>query len=200
MKTLKFYALLGTLALAIVFVSCSKDETIAPFNSAQNGASTDLNNFEKAGLLSLVEKQKLHRDIYDLMAEKDHEPIFTIMSVCDAKYMELLSIKVDKYGLDNPTVDNMAGEYENAQIQADYNEFIRSNNFDLNQMLVYARKMEEAIIIEIRFHEANVSGNTDIVKIYDDLINESQIQLEALNDELKSLTNINVPDDDKLEI
>jgi len=194
MKTLRFYALLGTLALAMVFVSCSKDETDAPFYSGPNGTSKDLSSFEKAGLLSLVEKQKLHRDIYDAMAEKIQEPIFSILSQNDAQYMELLAIIVDKNGLDNPIVGKTAGEYEDSQIQAEYDAFMRSNNFGWNQMLIYARQMEEALIAEVQFHGANLSGNTEIMKIYDDLMNESQSQLEALNDEIKSVTNTILPD------
>ena len=56
MKTLKAYALLGMFAAALLFAGCSKDDDDTQIYPAYN----DLNSAEKAGIIEMVETEKLH--------------------------------------------------------------------------------------------------------------------------------------------
>jgi len=192
MKTLKIHTLIGTIALALIFISCSKSESIAPTQSPPVNDSKDLSGAEAAFLLSTVEKQKMHSDVYNEMDLKAKDQIFTIMSEDDVQYKEMLSAIVDKYGLDNPISDKISGEYEDHKIQATYDDFINNNNYNWEEMLLYAQKMEEMLITDLQFHLANVSGHADVSEIYNDLIKESKGQLEALNKELRSIGDSNI--------
>lgn len=192
MKTLKTYALIGTIALSMIFISCSKEEAAAPIQKPATNNSQNLSSAEEDFLLSSVEKQKLHRDLYDEMAKKNQDQIFTIHAKNDALYMEMLSMKVDKYGLNNPINYRVAGKYTNSQIQTTYDDFISKNGHDWEDLLLFAKKMEEMLIADVQQHLQTVSGHSDIVNIYSDLITESQNQLAALNIELRSIGDTNI--------
>lgn len=192
MKTLKFYALTGAIALAMVFASCSKEEVDAPFSSASNSASKTLTSFEKADLLSLLETQKLHRDVYLWMHAQVEKSVLAELADRDARYMDLLSVRVDKYGIENPTADRVAGEYADAAIQNEYNEFIRTN-LEWAEMVNYAIQMEESLISAICQCESKLQGNTDLGRIYQDMKKESEIAVYELNLEEKGLIHIFAP-------
>ena len=189
MKKLKIFALLGSLSLAVILVSCSTDDAVAPsgnsgsadaYGSETGIASVDLSSNEKVCLLTLLEKQKLHRDLYDVMLENSQNEVFSMLSQSDETLMELLSIKADRYAIENPVLYKLPGEYDDSQIQAVYENFVQSKEFGLNQMLIYAQEMESEMIDEIHVHLAGVSGNPDIAQIYKNLIDKSEDQLEIL--------------------
>jgi len=193
MKTIKFYAVSTLVVLAMIFASCSKEELDTPFYTADNGVSKELNSFEKAGLLSLLEMQKMQRDVYYWMNTQYESPVFADLAHRDGQLMERLSIKVDKYGLVNPVVDKLIGEFEDASIQNQYNDFIRETAGDIESMIVEAQKMETSFIYEVETQQTNLSGNADIVQLYTDLIQESEAQLNSLNNETKGLIHIYAP-------
>jgi hypothetical protein len=193
MKTLKFYAVATLVALAMVFVSCSKDELDTPFYTADNGVSKTLNNFEKNGLVSLLEKEKMHRDVYTWMNTQFPSEVFTQLAERDGHYMEVLSIKVDKYGIANPTVGKLPGEFVDASVQNQYNDFIRITTGDLVAMINKAQAMEEALIAEVQEQQSTLSGNTDIGQVYDGLLQESISQLNSLKNDTKGLIHIYAP-------
>ena len=196
MKTAKFYAVTILAALAMVFVSCSKDEIDSNPYAVSNGNAKDLSNFEKQGLVSLLETQKMHRDVYTWINDQFPSAVFTSLAESDGKYMELLSVKLDKYGIQNPTLDKLPGEFESHEVQNQYNEFVRLSFGDLKAMIENARVMEESMISLVRDQQLNLSGNDDLRQIYGDLIQESISQLNTLNDNMKGLIHIYAPKDE----
>lgn len=199
MKTLKFYAAIGTLIMAMAFAGCSKDEVDTPFYSASNGTSKDLSADEKEGLLSLLELQKMQVDVYSVMADRIQQPVFNDLAEQDAKLMELLAVKVDKYGLDNPITGKAAGEFEDEAVQNKYNAFIRTTNFGWNEMIAYATDMEEELIDVIQEQKTKISGNMDIVQLYEEILQQSVSDLNALNEEWENYSHIYAPKDEHRE-
>jgi hypothetical protein len=193
MKTIQIFALAGTFLLAIFLGGCSKDEADTPFYSAANGTSKELTELEKAGLLSLLETEKFHRDVYSVIAERLQSPFFEELSAEDAILMDLLSIKVDKYGLVNPIVGVEAGSYSDAVIQNSYSEFIETNTSDLLTLVAYAEDMERSMIDQIETQQSLLSGNSDIVAAYDQMLKKSIAQLRLLADEMEGLRHIYAP-------
>lgn len=190
MKTLKFYALASTIALAMVFVSCSEEEADAPFYSGPNSGSNELSSYEEAGLLTLLETQKFHRDVYTWMNTAVENSLFQELALRDGNIMERLSVKVDKYGLENPIIDRTPGEYADSYIQQQYDDFISSNNADLDQFMAYAKQMEASMFSDICECQSILEGNADIGKIYEDMKLECETQLNALYGDTKGLIHI----------
>jgi hypothetical protein len=193
MKTVKFFAATILVAVAMIFVSCSKDEVDTPFYTADNGVSKELSTLEKEGLLNVLETTKMHRDIYEWINSQFPSEVFADMARRDGQAMELLSIKVDKYGLVNPIEGKLPGEFTDANIQEEYNEFVRTTVGDLGAMINQARAMEEDFIASVEEQEASLSGNADIKIIYQDLVDSAVVQLNALDDSKEGLIHIYAP-------
>lgn len=185
MKTIKFLTVTALVALAMVFVSCSKDEVDTPIYSASGGSSHDLNSFEKAGLINLLETTKLHRDVYLWINSEYPADLFVNLAQREDKNLALLSVRVDKYGLENPVVDKLQGEFANAAIQEEYNTFVRSTAGDIEAMIEMARAMEHKMIVAVEEQQATLSGNTDIANLYYTLVCECNDQIQTLIDDAK---------------
>ncbi len=177
MKTVKFYALLGTVLVALLFAGCSKDkdEDIVP-----NTPTTNLNEAEKAGLLEMVEIEKLHHDVYLTMSENNQCEIFDELCSCNKNFMDQLSEKVDKYKLENPITEREAGIYADQDFQAKYNEFLLISDGRLQEFLAFAKQMEEYGLIDMEVRLAQVDGNEDLAEIYTEIIEETKCQLEII--------------------
>lgn len=196
MKTLKSFALAGTLIAAILLVSCTKEDAkYFPMNSSStNGSSIELNDLGKAGLLLLVEKEKLHRDVYLTMSEKCQLPFVSEFCNCDEKFMNLLVVKIEKYGLDNPIENLGVGEFKSSGIQAVYNQFTEDCELGETKMLNFVKQMEESILDDIRDNQENVAGNANFIQMYSQLYSASQNQLDLINNELGVHLNFVEPD------
>ena len=194
MKTVNFYAATVLVALAMIFVSCSKDEIDTPFYTADNGVSKVLSANEEAGLLNLLETEKMHRDVYDWIYSQYPSEVFADMAFRDGQAMELLSVKVDKYGLENPILGKLPGEFVDSHVQNQYNDFVRTTAGDLEAMIDQAKAMEAAFIDNVKEQQALLNGNVDIRDMYENLINTAVIQLNTLGDEKEGLIHIYAPD------
>jgi hypothetical protein len=193
MKTTNFYAAAILAAMAMVFVSCSKDEIEPPNPTSSNGDSEVLSNYEKTGLVALLETQKMHRDIYIWINTQVPGNIFTQLAESDGNLMDQLADKVHQYGITNPIQNKLPGEFEDVAVQIQYNEFIRLTAGDLQAMIENAKVMEEEMICAARHHQLNLSGNDDIRQIYGILIQQSTAQMNTLYDEIKGLVHVSVP-------
>lgn len=195
MKTVKFYALLGTVLVALLFAGCSKDkEDIVP-----DTPTTNLNDAEKAGLLEMIEIEKLHHDVYLLMAENNKCPLFDELCTCDKNFMTDLSAKIEKYNLENPLKERESGIYADYKLQAKYNEFLSISDARLQEFLAFARQLEEKAVAQVESHIAQVDGNEDIAEIYSNILEQSKCQLQTIVTKIEHQDPVphpgNLPDD-----
>lgn len=193
MKTAKFFAAATLVAVAMIFAGCSKDELDTPFYTADNGVSKELSSLEKAGLLNLLESEKMQKDVYEWIYSQYPSEVFADMAFQDGQAMELLSIKVDKYGLENPIHGKLPGEFTDVNVQNEYNDFVRTTVGNLEAMIEQARCMEEAFITKVQEQESLLSGNADIRIIYQDLITTSSMQMNSLADNKDGLIHLYAP-------
>ena len=196
MKTMKIYALIGTVLVAMLCVSCSKDDDT---DATPAPTTTNLSDNEKAGLLQIVEIEKLHHDVYLCMAENNQCELFDDLCSCDKNFMDLLSYKVDIYKLENPLTERGTGVYANPDLQTKYNEFILISDSQLKEFLLFARQMEEYGLAQLETHLSQVDGNEDIAKLYSDIQEESKCQLEKIIEKIEHRDPVphpgNLPDD-----
>lgn len=187
MKTLKLYAFLGTVAAVIIFSGCTKDDDqeLSFYNASSKQPSENLSGQELQGLIYIVEIQKLQRDIYMALDERNINPIFNELYLADAKSLDEISATIEAYGQENPVLDRNVGDFRRTEVQALYDEFTYTVNNNLIEMLTFAVRMEEGTVDDISEFMEQVDGNEDIRQLYTDLLTGSYIQLNALNDEIK---------------
>jgi len=123
MKTLSFntsiYTLMSVLITAMILMSCSKDnDVVNPVSQpSPDGYSKTLSTAEKSDLRFMIEKEKLMRNVYQVMYEKHQKELFKTISESKERHMKLLAVKFDKYEVENPTADTAEDEFENSSLQ-----------------------------------------------------------------------------------
>ena len=181
MKTAKFATGMVLVALAMIFASCSRDET-DPSHAATGDNPLILNDCEKCGLAVLLETAKMHRDIYTWINARFPHDEFTELAESEGTCRQLLTEKAERYGLTNPTLNKLPGEFENPGLQNQYNEFIRLSTGGLQDMIDNAIVMEEAMICKVVEQQCNLCGKDDIRQVYGDLLETTNSQLRMLKD------------------
>lgn len=194
MKTLKFYALLGTFALAMIIVSCSKDDDDTSISPAFN----NLNDAEKAGLIEMVEVEKLHRDVYQLMNIQSPCDLFADLCNCDGDFMELLSEKIEKYKLENPTANYASGSYANVEFQNTYDSYMNMPDRKIINILKFAKDMEKQAITAAE-KQVEIAQSEEMKTLYTDILEQSKCQIEAITDKLEHRVPVEHPGDPNTE-
>ena len=174
MKTLKFYALLGIAVAAIILSGCSKENDLDQpnYGSSSENSSQVLSDQELEGLMMLVEKQKLHRDVYFSISEKMDNSMFNELYLTDEKFLDLLSAKLDDYNQINPIMKNGVGVFINPEIQNLYDEFIKTFEIDMIRTLTLAihvkqtQTVEMVVIVQVDTASSQGTLNVAIVIIY----------------------------------
>jgi len=190
MKTTKIkisvYTLITVLSFALIFSSCTKDDELNTPMATSSQSSNDLNVYEQIDLLYLVEKEKFHTDVYQSIIEANQLSFMGQLCSCDEDFMARLSIKLEKYGIDNPVADLPRGEYTDTRLQVLFNDF---ETIDLSNNAVaisYAKDMESEILVEMQQILDQLNGNEDLRNLYLEIQVKSEGQLEELQSFLKS--------------
>ena len=73
-------------------------------------------------LTFMVQEEKMARDLYLEFAEEYGARQFTNIARSEQKHMDAVRVLLDRYGIADPTQGDAIGEFDNAQIQALYDD------------------------------------------------------------------------------
>lgn len=74
-------------------------------------------------LTFMVQEEKMARDLYLEFAEEYGARQFTNIARSEHKHMDAVRVLLDRYGIADPTQGDAIGEFDDAQIQALYDEW-----------------------------------------------------------------------------
>lgn len=135
---------------------------------------------EIAGLVFMVEEEKLAHDVYVQMYELWGVRTFSNISSSENKHMDAVRTLLSRYGIDDPTVGNVVGVFENADLQALYNELIDMGSQSVSAALQVGVLIEETDIADLKVHIAELEHD-DIARVYASLLRGSQNHLRAFS-------------------
>ena len=183
--------------VAIFLMSCSKnDDAVNPMNSPTSDASSKtLSAAEQSDLIFMAEKAKLMKNIYQVMFDTYQDEMFACISACKEKHLALLTVRIDRYDIENPLAYLGEDEYSDASLQQIYDEFIAERPTNLVESMMYLKAVEEQNIADIENSVAQVKGNSDIVTVYNLCLVESQAHLSEILGFTKGLKDIMKPFD-----
>lgn len=184
MKTLKFYALVGAIAVGTMLTSCSKDEDLKPAYTPQDG-NEQLSTQEYTGLIDLYEQQKLHIDVYTAMYKKTGSDLFYKLMQEEEIVLDLLAEKFDAYDERNPLKLKAPGEYFSSESIRMYSQFNLVKDVGILQVLQFAVNMEESTVFDVEAY-IQVLYKEDILLVCSEMVNNSKAQIGILTKELKS--------------
>lgn len=139
-------------------------------------APATLSAEEIAGLQYMVEEEQLAHDVYTLLADRWGTPVFDRIASAETAHAELVRLLLDRYDLDDPTVDHVAGQFDDPELQALYDALAEQGTASLVDALRVGATIEDRDIADLR---DRASEAPDVALVYDHLERGSRNHLRA---------------------
>jgi len=146
--------------------------------SLSSTAASDLTDIEAEGLLFMREEEKLARDVYLTLYDQWHINIFQNIAASEQTHTDAIKTLLDRYGLDDPMINDEIGVFENADLQALYDQLVALGSQTLGDALNVGAAIEEIDILDLEKYIAQTE-NIDIQRVYESLLKGSRNHLRA---------------------
>jgi hypothetical protein len=147
-------------------------------------SAAELSEEQKAGLLFMIEEEKMARDVYEYFYAKWELKIFDNISLSEQQHMDAVKTLLDKYQLTPPATLEERGRFENDQLQAMYDTLIASGESSIVEALEVGKLIEETDIEDLQKLVEAVPE--EIAKVYESLLNGSYNHLSAFENQLSN--------------
>lgn len=137
------------LILAISALSLQPAPATAAPAIPQSLLEAQVSNEEAAGMIFMVEEEKLAHDLYLALNEQWPMRIFTNIAAAEQTHMDAVRGLLDLYGLDDPTIGQPAGVFQDPNLQALYDDLLAAGSASLVAALQAGVTVEEADIADL---------------------------------------------------
>jgi len=197
MKTL--FVLIIT-SLMLISVGCTKDQSTEPamsggeFYSDENIAGqisvlpkTEITPEISEGLLYMREEEKVARDIYIALGNKWNLKVFKNIATSEQRHMDAIKVLIDRYELKDPVGENKEGVFSDIELQKLYNDLLAEGMKSSKDALLVGKLIEEVDIKDLDIHLKNVTNESDISFVYQNLKKGSVNHLNAFLQNLRRM-------------
>ncbi|SEJ66367.1 DUF2202 domain-containing protein [Demequina mangrovi] len=131
---------------------------------------------DAASLAAMAEEERMAGDLYDALA--DTTGLRTFAMIAHAEDMHLAAVQglLEAYGLDDPSEDAEPGVYDDADLQALYDELLAQGTASETGALTAGALVEETDIADLRAQDVDSEA---IAALYDRLEHASEHHLTA---------------------
>jgi len=177
------------LMMAILFASCEQSELNSLADDSKGKASTEagsllifttnvssLTQNDIDGLLLMREEEKMALDVYDNFYKTYGIVTFDKISNSEKRHTEAVLALINHFGLTDPALAE-PGKFSNPSIQALYDQLIAAGS-SANLALSTGAFIEEYDIADLKKLIAETT-NTDIIRVYTNLLEGSENHLRA---------------------
>ena len=147
------------------------------------GAAASLTQEETAALRYMREEEKLAHDVYATLFAAWGLSVFDNIAASETRHTEAIRELLVAYGIDDPALDRPAGVFEDATLQALYDQLVASGRQGPVEALKVGALIEETDIRDINAKKA-ITDHADILQVYDNLLCGSGNHLRAFNEQL----------------
>lgn len=146
---------------------------------------SELSAEEAAGLLYMIEEEKLARDVYTVLYATWNIPTFQNIAASEQMHMDAVKSLLDRYGLTAPAL--APGSFADASLQNLYTALVAQGVQSAADALKVGAAIEELDIIDLQTRLAQ-TDNADIQMVYNSLISGSNNHLKAFTNALLNQT------------
>lgn len=146
---------------------------------------SDIDEDELAGLLLMREEEKLARDVYQALFDIHGDNIFSNIASSEQTHTDAMLTLLDRYGIEDPVGTNDYGVFTNTDLQMLYDQLVALGSASLMDALFVGAAIEELDISDIVRLQEQVTGNDDIVLVYDNLLLGSRNHLRSFDKKIK---------------
>ena len=175
MKTIKTIVLSIFAGLLILTILTGNmiTSTAAPRPSAD-----EITAEEAADMQFMVEEEKLARDVYITLGETWDRPIFQNISESEQIHVDSIRTLLDRYGVEDPTLDKEVGEFVDHHLQELYDLLVEKGSQSLADALYVGGEIEELDILDLEML-CDKTDKADIQRVYTNLMEGSENHLRA---------------------
>lgn len=153
----------------------------------RGGGASQLDLNEQETLLFMREEEKLARDVYLTLYEQWEKPVFASIAESEERHTAAVAGKIDKYGLNDPVLDDSIGIFVNTDLLEKYYELVtKGMNSELDALMVGAY-IEELDMIDLQ-DAIEETDQRDLDRLYGNLLRGSRNHLRAFVARIEELT------------
>lgn len=176
-KKIVFSIFAGLLALTVVTLSAPiSAEAAAP--TAVQAPTNDITTAEALDLQFMIEEEKLARDVYLTLYEEMDFRMFSNIARSEQVHMNAIRTLLKRYGVEDPTIGNELGEFNNADLQELYDDLVDTGSRSLADALLVGGLIEEIDILDLE-ERLSETDNVDILRVYNNLLRGSENHMRA---------------------
>ncbi len=176
--------MLGTFGPALT--AFAAQTPVSTSGSVQVGT---LSEEEIAGLLYMREEEKLAHDVYMTLYDLWGLPLFQNIASSETVHTETIRALIENYGLADPAAGNAVGVFNNADLQALYDQLVAQGSESLEAALRVGAAIEEIDILDLQ-ERLEATTAADIRLAYENLMDGSGNHLRAFVGTLESQTGV----------
>lgn len=138
----------------------------------------DLDQAEIDGLVYMREEEKLAHDVYTALYEQWGVEEFNTIANSEQRHSDSVLRQLERYGIEDPTVGLAAGEFQNDELQALYDQLVAQGSESLEAALRVGTAIEEIDILDLEKHMAETE-NAALERVYENLLRGSRNHLRS---------------------
>ena len=199
MKTVEKLGILVLMAGALFFTSCSEtegidDSLVFTDKSAELTAlcqdncifDGELSDTDIAGLLLMREEEKLAHDVYMHFFGVYGQQIFLNIANSESNHTSAVLTLLEGYEIVDPALEG-EGQFANDQLGALYNSLIEQGSASLTEALKVGATIEDLDIADLQ-NLLDETANTDIIRVYENLLKGSENHMRGFVRNLQALS------------
>lgn len=138
----------------------------------------DLDQTEIDGLLYMREEEKLAHDVYMALYEQWDIAEFQTIANSEQRHSDSILRQLERYGIADPTVGLAAGEFQNEELQALFDQLVAQGSQSVEAALRVGAAIEEIDILDLQ-EEMAATENAALLRVYDNLLRGSRNHLRS---------------------
>ncbi len=138
----------------------------------------DLDQAEIDGLVYMREEEKLAHDVYTALYEQWGVEEFNTIANSEQRHSDSVLRQLERYGIADPTIGLAAGEFQNNELQALYDQLVAQGSESLEAALRVGTAIEEIDILDLEKHMAETE-NAALERVYENLLRGSRNHLRS---------------------
>ncbi len=172
--------------------------------STKNVEAEDLTTIEVSDLQFMREEEKLARDVYLTMDQYwgTQTQVFAQIALSEETHTSTVNYLLEKFGVEDPVVNDTIGVFTNEELQALYNELVAKGKNSLIDGLLVGSLIEETDMRDT-LAAINSTDERAIILAYSNLLDGSKSHLKAFVNVIEAqglIYEAQVLDDEEVEL
>jgi hypothetical protein len=157
-------------------------------------ADTSVSTAVASDLAFSRDEERMARDLYSAIAAQYNNAVpFSTIVNSEQRHYASVGVLLVRYGVPDPSTGKAAGVYANADIQKLYDTLLAQSKVSLTEAYKVGVAVETRDIADVKDSMATAT-QADIDRVYGNLLNGSQMHLQAFTDATNGLVSTHVED------